>query len=79
MFNEIIDKLANKNIAILGFGKEGRSTYNFIRRHSSQFLTILDKNDVLSNNPYLTITGEIILFLKILKKGKVNFEIVFRK
>lgn len=54
MFNEIIDKLANKNIAILGFGKEGKSTYNFIRRHSNQFLTILDKNDVLSSNPYLS-------------------------
>ena len=53
MFNEIIDKLANKNIAILGFGKEGRSTYNFIRRHSSQFITILDKNDVLGSNPFL--------------------------
>ena len=53
MFNKIIDKLANKKIAILGFGKEGKSTYNFIRRHSSQPLTILDKNDILENNPYL--------------------------
>ena len=53
MFNEIINKLVNKNIAILGFGKEGRSTYNFIRRHSSMPLTILDKNDILSNNSYL--------------------------
>lgn len=53
MFNEIINKLNGKNIAILGFGKEGKSTYNFIRRHSSQTLTILDKNDILSNNPYL--------------------------
>lgn len=53
MFNKIIDKLANKKIAILGFGKEGKSTYNFIRRHSSHPLTILDKNDILENNPYL--------------------------
>lgn len=53
MFNKIIDKLANKKIAILGFGKEGKSTYNFIRRHSLQPLTILDKNDILENNPYL--------------------------
>ena len=53
MFNEIINKLIDKNIAILGFGKEGKSTYNFIRRHSSQHLTILDKNDILSNNTYL--------------------------
>ena len=53
MFNKIIDKLANKKIAILGFGKEGKSTYNFIRRHSLQPLAILDKNDILENNPYL--------------------------
>ena len=68
MFNEIINKLNGKNIAILGFGKEGKSTYNFIRRHSSQNLTILDKNDILTNNPYLKddknlniITGETYL------------------
>lgn len=54
MFNEIINKLSGKNIAILGFGKEGRSTYNFIRRHSNQFLTILDKNDITISNPYLS-------------------------
>lgn len=54
MFNEIINKLVGKNIAILGFGKEGRSTYNFIRRHSNQFLTILDKCDILDSNPYLS-------------------------
>lgn len=53
MYNEIIDKLKNKNIAILGFGKEGKSTYNFIRRYSDQPLTILDKNDILKNNDYL--------------------------
>ena len=54
MYKKIIDKLIDKNIAILGFGKEGRSTYNFIRRHSSQFLTILDKNDILTNNSFLS-------------------------
>ena len=53
MFNKVIDKLEGKNIAILGFGKEGKSTYNFIRRHSSMPLTILDKNDILEKNPYL--------------------------
>ena len=53
MYKKIIEKLENKNIAILGFGKEGKSTYNFIRRHSDQLLTILDKRDILSSNPYL--------------------------
>lgn len=53
MYKKILEKLKNKNIAILGFGKEGKSTYNFIRRHSNQLLTILDKNDILNNNEYL--------------------------
>lgn len=53
MYRRVIDKLKNKKIAILGFGKEGKSTYNFIRRYSNQFIDILDKNDILSNNSYL--------------------------
>ena len=53
MYRKIIDKLVGKNVAILGFGKEGRSTYNFIRRYSDQFLTILDKNNIIENNSYL--------------------------
>lgn len=68
MYNQIIEKLKNKNIAILGFGKEGKSTYNFIRRHSSQKLTILDKNDITKNNEQLKedknlkiITGDTYL------------------
>lgn len=65
MYNKILEKLKNKSIAILGFGKEGKSTYNFIRRYSKEQLTILDKNDILKNNEYLKedknlkiITGE---------------------
>ena len=34
MYNKIIEKLRTyKSIAILGFGMEGKSTYNFIRRY----------------------------------------------
>lgn len=47
MYKKIIDKLGNKNICILGFGKEGISTYKFIRRHlENKFITIIDQNDV---------------------------------
>jgi len=55
MKNEIIKNIENKNIAILGFGKEGKSTYNYIRKHlSNQFITILDGNEeLLKNNPEL--------------------------
>lgn len=53
MYQKIIKKLENKKIAILGFKNEGISTYNFIRRHSNMHLTILDKRDVIIENPYL--------------------------
>jgi UDP-N-acetylmuramoylalanine--D-glutamate ligase len=50
MYKRIIDKLKNKNVAILGFGKEGMSTYKFIRRHLDQKLTIIDKNELIKEN-----------------------------
>ena len=48
MQNKIIEKLNNyTNIAILGFGKEGLSTYNFIRKHNKNMkLTILDRRQI---------------------------------
>lgn len=47
MYKYLIDELKDKNICILGFGKEGKSTYNFIRRHLNNIhLTIIDKNDI---------------------------------
>ena len=47
MYNKILEKLENKKIAILGFGREGKSTYSFITRHlDNQDITILDKNDI---------------------------------
>jgi len=53
MYNKILDYLKGKNIAILGFGMEGKSTYNFIRRHLNIPLTIIDKNDVYDVNKEL--------------------------
>ena len=45
MYTEILEKIKNKKIALLGFGKEGKSTYKFIRNHlKNQKLTILDQN-----------------------------------
>ena len=51
MYRKIIDKLKNKNVAILGFGMEGKSTYRFIRKYlNKQKITIIDRNDILKNN-----------------------------
>lgn len=53
MYKRIIDKLKDKNVAILGFGKEGISTYKFIRRHLDQKITIIDKNELVKQNENL--------------------------
>lgn len=66
MIDKIIDELKNKNIVILGFGKEGKSTYTFIRKYLKDIhLTIKDKNDKIKDDELLKddknitiITGE---------------------
>jgi UDP-N-acetylmuramoylalanine--D-glutamate ligase len=61
MYKKIINELANKNIAILGFGKEGESTYNFIRKYLDIELTIIDKVDVrnkINDDKVKVIYGE---------------------
>lgn len=47
MINQILKKIDGKNVAILGFGQEGKTTYNFIRRYKKEIpLTILDLQDI---------------------------------
>ncbi len=48
MINKLIKYFENKKILILGFGIEGRSTYNFIRKYfPNKKLYIADKNNNL--------------------------------
>ncbi len=50
MYKKIIENIKDKNICILGFGREGISTYNFIRKHlKEKFITIIDKKDISSS------------------------------
>lgn len=64
MYNKIIEYLETKNIAIVGFGKEGKSTYNFLRRHTSSKLTIVDNNsELLTQNPELKNDENLDLIL----------------
>lgn len=67
MINNLIKYFQGKKIIILGFGKEGQSTYNLIRKYlPEQHLYISDRKenfqknfDYLKNDSYLTfISGE---------------------
>ncbi len=51
MYRKIIEKLKDKKIAILGYGREGKSTYNFITKYlDNPDITILDKNEIELEN-----------------------------
>ena len=60
MIENIIEKLKDKNIAILGFGREGQSTYHFIRKYlGEKRITILDQKSISIDDSNVTlITGE---------------------
>ena len=64
MIEKIINKLKNKKIAILGFGREGKSTYRFIRKYlKEEEITIIDKVDIYSANKELFSLDERIHFI----------------
>ncbi|MCD7827481.1 MAG: UDP-N-acetylmuramoyl-L-alanine--D-glutamate ligase [Clostridiales bacterium] len=52
----LIEYIKDKKILILGFGREGKSTYNFIRKHLPEKpLTVGDKNGVEINDENVTL------------------------
>lgn len=51
MYHKIISFLKDKNLAIVGYGREGKSTYKFIRKYlSDKKITIVDNNEKLLEN-----------------------------
>ncbi len=65
MLEKLLNYLENKKILILGFGKEGESSYLFLRKHfPEKKLEIVDKNmNLLTEKPYLLedINVEVVL------------------
>ena len=73
----LIEFLADKKIAILGFGKQGKATYNYLKKKFlNKKITIIDKNpnidlseissdtDVRVGNDYLNDIEEFDLIIK---------------
>ena len=66
MINNIINEINSYNkVLILGYGREGKSTYNFIRKYlKDKHLYIADgKEDLLNNNQELKNDNNITLVL----------------
>lgn len=60
MINNIINYLKDKKILILGFGREGKSSYNFIRKNlQDKEIFIGDQNPIeLNDNKVTLVTGD---------------------
>lgn len=72
VISEIRDFLKNKSILILGFGREGKSTYNFIKKYVNyKSLGIADKNPP-------NIVDETVYFGENYLQSVVNYEIVIK-
>ena len=70
----LIDYIKDKKILILGFGREGKSTYNFIRKYLPQkHLTVGDRNTVTLEDENVSFDcGENYL------EHLGNYELVFK-
>ena len=56
MISQIYDILKNKKILILGYGREGKSSYNLIRQYYPDiFIGIYDKNEIKDSLQNVTI------------------------
>ncbi len=55
MYNKIIDIIKDKSLVLVGFGKEGKSSYKFIRKYlPNKEITIVDQNEkIYEQNDYL--------------------------
>lgn len=60
MYDKLVDFFKSPSVLILGFGKEGQSTYNFIRRfYPDKKIAIADKRELkINDNNVILHTGE---------------------
>ena len=81
MVKELINYFKDKKIIILGFGREGISTYKLIREYlPEQKLYIADgKEDILSSNDFLKSDENVdIICGKDYLQGLENYDIIMK-
>ncbi len=72
--SQITEYIKDKRVLILGFGREGQSTYNYIRKHlPEKELTIADKN-----KPTVNDSNVSVIFGDDYLKSLGDFDIVFK-
>ena len=81
MIKDLISFLKNKKILILGFGREGKSTYNYIRKHlNNKKIYIADmQEDLLDKNEFLKKDNNIECICgKEYLNGLENYDIIIK-
>ena len=72
--SKIIEYIKDKKVLILGFGREGQSTYNYIRKHlPTKALTIGDKNQ-----PKIDDANTSVIYGDDYLKCLSDFDLVFK-
>ncbi|MCD4772226.1 MAG: UDP-N-acetylmuramoyl-L-alanine--D-glutamate ligase [Bacteroidales bacterium] len=81
MIEILKSKIKNKNVVILGFGREGQSTYKLIRKHFPKMsLTIADKNENIIEEKKYNYNDKNLKFVlgkKHLKKLN-DYDVIFK-
>ncbi len=76
--DKFLNDLKNKKIAILGFGREGKSTYNLIRKYlKEEKIDIIDENEKVTQNIDIDENIRFIIkkeYTKLLQ----NYDIIFK-
>ena len=76
---QILERIENKKVIILGFGKEGVSTYRFIRRHFPKMkLVVADGNENLNTNDFADDKHLKIIKGKDYDRNLNNYDLIFK-
>ena len=75
----LLERIENKKVIILGFGKEGVSTYRFIRKHFPKMkLVVADGNENLKTDDFAEDKHLKIIKGKDYDRNLNNYDLIFK-